>query len=498
MLAQVTVREVLEAIGEIYKSFDVRTLAIEVDGRLRNLTTVVEFSRYTRDVLKCNSDSRLGSDHIRNGPIFLVRSFHNIDEWPSVVEMFGAGGIVVDGISITLFGSPDLDSLSSRIGTSDYVTKNRSSEAIFEATFSPKMATVQIGENVSLLRSITAIWHGNGVVLQMSQSGFSHSIEFLQSRFGFQSGVHPDPGAVHVVIPIPAAVHDCRWDPEKRELRAYALIDPELVDDVWIRGQMVFQNPGRVQEVKFGKFYTDDNPFKNPDMVYAQAEWDWGVPCDHAELRLVHNRLGIISSTEISPQQLLSKSYANPFFAVLKRFCPVERIQEMLANPQVEKDDASKPQRVYEQYVQRLLSTCGFVVIALGPQEHLYVNGANPKVRQGSLDILAFHSERRLVLLVSCKMKAPDEGAYSNLVSLRAALASEIGAEAGVNVGLVIFTTAKDVAPDPRYEAGDYYIAVINQVTVQAIIEELDNPEHPTLFRILDHPQLPADFALPS
>ena len=498
MSAQVTVREVLEAIGEIYKSFDVRTLAVEVDGRLRNLATVVEFSRYTRDVLKCNSDSRLGSDHIRRGPVFLVRSFHNIDEWPSIVEMFGAGGIVVDGISITLFGSPNLDSLSSRIGTSDYVAKNRSSEAIFEATFSPKTTIVQIGENVSLLRSLTAIWHGNDVVLQMSQSGFSHSIEFLQSRFGFQSGVHPDPGAVHVVIPIPAAVHDCRWDPGKRELRAYALIDPELVDDVWIRGQMVFQDLGRLQEVKFGKFYPDDNPFKNPDMVYAQAEWDWVVPCDRAELRLVHNRLGIISSTSFSRFQLLPDSYANPLFAIVSRFCPRDRIRAMLTKPEVEKNDAPKVQRTYEQYVQWLLSMCGFIAITLGSHEYLHFDTSNSKVRKGSLDILAFHPGRRLVLLVSCTMNAPNEGDYSNLVDLRAALISDVGPQAGVDVDLVVFTAAEDVAPDPRYGAGDYYIAVINQATVRVIVEELENPDHPTLFRILDPPQLLADSDLPS
>ena len=64
----------------------------------------------------------------------------------------------------------------------------------------------------------------------------------------------------------------------------------------------------------------------------------------------------------------------------------------------------------FEQHVAWVLGCYGFATIVLGTHEDLVAE--ETKVKRGSLDLLAYHPIRKLVLLGGCTLNVPKEQDY--------------------------------------------------------------------------------------
>jgi hypothetical protein len=65
-------------------------------------------------------------------------------------------------------------------------------------------------------------------------------------------------------------------------------------------------------------------------------------------------------------------------------------------------------------------------------------------VERGSLDLLAFHESKRVLILGSCKINAPKESDYDNLVNMRALLLQGFEGADSFQTYMMVFTAAAE------------------------------------------------------
>lgn len=111
------------------------------------------------------------------------------------------------------------------------------------------------------------------------------------------------------------------------------------------------------------------------------------------------------------------KNAVEPFSKTLLRFCPLEKLEQHLLNPEQCTEKPKKtPDKIFERAVSWLLSLAGFSVISLGKQ---YEKLTEPtKYEIGSVDIIAYR-ENKYLLLVDCDTKIPDDKKIGSLLSMK-------------------------------------------------------------------------------
>lgn len=78
----------------------------------------------------------------------------------------------------------------------------------------------------------------------------------------------------------------------------------------------------------------------------------------------------------------------------------------------------------------------------LGPHEYLRDPGT--RLERGSLDLIAFHEAKRVLVLGACKTNAPKESDYDNLVNMRRLLIDDLESAESFETHMVIFTAAAE------------------------------------------------------
>lgn len=106
----------------------------------------------------------------------------------------------------------------------------------------------------------------------------------------------------------------------------------------------------------------------------------------------------------------------------------------------------------------------------LGPQECLRDPGG--KLERASLDLLAFHDTKRVLILGSCKINAPKESDYDNLANVRALLLADLEDADSFETHMVIFTAARETRLSKDLEtSGSATPRVIHVFNVQRLTD---------------------------
>ena len=104
-----------------------------------------------------------------------------------------------------------------------------------------------------------------------------------------------------------------------------------------------------------------------------------------------------------------------------------------------------------------------------------------------SLDVLAFNDARRVLILGSCTMSAPNESDYNNLVNLRSHLLSNKRKPSTFTTHLVIFTAAADCPSSRQLDEHGYdRIDIFNAPSLRDAVGALERMEHNWLFERLN------------
>lgn len=191
---------------------------------------------------------------------------------------------------------------------------------------------------------------------------------------------------------------------------------------------------------------------------------------DRVDVELIHKRLGRLYSRRFHLRELLRVEERNPLFATLTRFCSPSQLKDLLERP----DIAKTPQnvsfkgggRIYEISVQWLLTMLGFEAVWL----HGFETLRTPEYDYGSIDCLAYHEERKVLLLVNATTAPPNQHELNRQRELQLLLKREVFNKAKIRLLSVVFSaTSKSVAVDRFY--GDSTVRIIYREDIAEILQ---------------------------
>jgi hypothetical protein len=176
----------------------------------------------------------------------------------------------------------------------------------------------------------------------------------------------------------------------------------------------------------------------------GQLELNTGVE-DYVEIELIDKSIGLLYRQDISPVKSLRTEERNPLFTALTRFCSWEQVKDLLERPDVTQAPKNVEQislknkgKLYEVSIQWLLSNLGFRAIWL----HGYEKMKAGKYDYGSIDCLAYHELRNVLLLVNCTTGPPDPHEINRQMELQRLLSEETFHNASVRLYSVVFTAS--------------------------------------------------------
>ena len=479
MSTQITLHELLQVTQCTYESVELRTIAANINGLTHNLVTLIQFSTEPNDSGAAFTPSG-GRSLVPDGPLWFGQVRAPITQWQEIASQSTSGELEVGEHRVALGAAIGLNAFTGQVmDGGGYVASTF-------PTFQGALESVE--RNTELGRTVECMAYNPETMKQLSRSGFRNFSEFTRDYLGTSDRELSGASKVVIVAPVPLIIEHVEVLPTEQKIRAHVRLHPKLTDSTRMIGEIEvaggFNWSRHKDTVTFGPWTAIE-----PGRVYADALLSELDPQDFIGLSLVHDRIGIVHNSRFSLKQATPAAYLNPMFEVFKRFCSAADLSLMLTEPgnfvQKVQKDVSRPQRSFEQYVQWLLSCFGFAAVQLGAKEYLYGENGAPgsKMRIGSLDLLAFHAERKLLLLGSCTANPPKEEDYANLLNLRAALMGDLGTAAGIEVALVIFTMAERCLPSNRYSAQDA-IAVFDKPRLSQIVEQLNCRNEEALFTL--------------
>lgn len=165
-------------------------------------------------------------------------------------------------------------------------------------------------------------------------------------------------------------------------------------------------------------------------------------PDDYVDVELTYKELGRLCFQSIRPIELLQVEERNPLLCALTFFCPFDTVKDLLERPhvtQAPKNISLKNKgNLYEVSVQWLLAGLGFRAIWL----HGYESMKAEKYDYGSIDCLAYHEFKNILLLVNCTTGPPDPHEINRQMELQSRVHAQAFENTTVRLYSVLFTAS--------------------------------------------------------
>lgn len=479
MSTQTSLPELLSVLRDTYRCIDIRTIGAELDGVVYNVVTSIRFS-----VSPCSHCEQDVKHRLRTYGVLvegLLRfGSHSLQirDLGTLQEQLRSGELNTREVDAKLGASISFDRFASTISDHPGYLANESHFPALQASIASFPLDIV---STDLGRRVQYACNAPEVQKQLSRSGFHGFRELAANYLGAANSDINGPSMIVVVAPVPARVTHVEVDPASKVLRVHIQRNRRLSKALRIRGEIANGQWQKNKPLTFGPVQS-----RKRESAAASAPFELDSLNDHVQLRLVHNRLGIVSTPTFPIRSSTPATYVNPFFEALKRFCSAEELRSLCTQPKTLPNlgkGKEMPQRLFEQHIQWLLSCFGFAAIQLGSKESLSeideIRGV--KMARGSLDLLAYNEERRLLLLGSCKLNPPPDKDFNNLVNVKAALAKSLPQSSGINIALGIFTAADHCLAHAGYR-GENFVAVFDNRAVLSLIDALESGDKESLF----------------
>jgi hypothetical protein len=298
----------------------------------------------------------------------------------------------------------------------------------------------------------------------VSKLGYSGTLDAMAGLLGIKIGQGTPGFDVFVAVPVVAKITDAAIFPRDGIVEATGVCHPSLGSF-----RMFGSSYGSTGEPRERiAFQVEDS--KSSDTLRrftSRGRVPMSKIYDHLEVKLVHDDLGEVYSHTWRTRDLIPEQYANPLYFLLTKFCPPDRLHSLVVRPHSVPPQKTKPQKEFEQHVAWVLGCYGFATIVLGTHEDLVAE--ETKVKRGSLDLLAYHPIRKLVLLGGCTLNVPKEQDYSQLVSVRAMLLEDWNRDLPFSCDVVMFTAAPSCPARSNPTILDSFISLPSDGDVRVI-----------------------------
>jgi hypothetical protein len=473
MSARLSLNDILGSVSTTYKSVDIRTISVNVSSKWYNLVTVVRFSDagvddFTQRIQEeWSKHESVDSDELKIG-----RTSLPIAQLDSMVHAFEEGTLSFYGYPVTLERSVKLRESMGYITRSGNFVDSEWPSFEGNESWSPDNTNQQLIATAQKLRYFA---HDQNLWRHIETRGYTSFKDvmhvFLDSRAGAEPSYCSD---VFVSAPVFARIQSASIEPAGEKLTVPFRAHPALVSSMRIHGAAVDRH-NKSERLSFAVQAEIEEGEWKAEASYRSRDTEGRI-----DARIVHEKLGEIYSYGWTVRELVPRHELSPLWHVLRRFCSPDKLEKLLREPASLPDDQGKPQRLFEQHVAWLLACYSFATIVLGGHEHLYQPGT--KIRRGSLDVVAFHSGSRILLLASCTLNPPKEEDYSNLLNLRALLLEEIEGDVTFTTSMAIFTAAAACGSPKAFSTDEIFahpdsVNVFDAPSMQAAVRGLEQKE---------------------
>lgn len=163
-------------------------------------------------------------------------------------------------------------------------------------------------------------------------------------------------------------------------------------------------------------------------------------PDDIFSCTLSHRLVPVLDEIGGYLRNFLPIPYLNPLLVCLRQFWNMNAFSERLERAR-EKDSAKRhhnPQHVFQEAVAHMLTLAGFQTINLGEEEVIRASGT--KVERATLDILAYYSGSKIMILGACTLTPPRTDDIRGVLETMAILRGNFPADAQVHFVPMIFS----------------------------------------------------------
>lgn len=431
MSSRLTLAHLLADLGQTYHSIDVRSAVYRIEGKWYNLITIIRF--FECSDAECEEKTSALWQQLRgihHEQLKLLRVTFPYGDRQLLFDQFKSATWKLDDINIQLGRSVDLladTGYIQRPGFGDplctwphlEIQGNRSEWKLDDKT----TQSIRAAENDDYLRRY------------VSTRGYDSVSETIALFLGLRKNNHSSfASEIYMWAPILANITTPRWNSDQCVTLTYQA-HPLVKTQFWL-------------SAKISEEQQEQRGLRLSSAIPGETEWDMEAKTDpitktaRIDTSLVHENLGIITGDAFFVKDLLPVKNVNPMWSLLQRFCSVDDFEKLLATPGAAQDSENRPQRLFESRISWLLAAYGFTCFVLGPHECLRDPGT--RVERGSLDLLAFHEDKRVLILGSCKINAPKESDYDNLVNVRSLLLQDFAGADSFQTYMVVFTAAAE------------------------------------------------------
>lgn len=423
------VEEVLNVVGEALSSIDIRIVSVLIDDKWRNVVTAVRLSADTAEAVTNQLQKVIAHHELVHTPVFRIDSeVFPFTEWSSLMSALQQGKLPSSEVEIEL---------DRPIKCSELVGNVQLAYSILRPL--PQWPTLEASGNAISTpdpsRNPHNKIHSEHIQRAVSRLGYSSALDAIATLLGLNIGQTVPSFDVFVAVPILAKIRNVAISLNNDEIEATIDCDPRL-SGIKVFGSLYGTSGEGRQRISFVPDRESNQLGKRGFL--SKAHVTNAVAREYLELKLVHDQLGEVFSHAWPTRDLIPEQFANPLYSVLKEFCPSGTLQGLLSRPHQIRPHKTKPQNEFEQHVAWILGCFGFSTIVLGAHEHWVAKES--RVSRGSVDLLAYHPNRRLLLLGACTLNVPKQEDYAQLVSMRAMLLDNWCGDVPFTCDVVMFT----------------------------------------------------------
>jgi hypothetical protein len=181
----------------------------------------------------------------------------------------------------------------------------------------------------------------------------------------------------------------------------------------------------------------------------------------------------------------MPRAEKNPLLECLKQFWDVSQLYQQIERPYTTsvKSYQERPQDAFQKSVARLLSLAGFQAIDLERQDKL--RDSETKVERATVDILAYHEKRKILLLGACTIRPPKAEDFDKLLHVQAILGRLFSRESPVRLIPVLCSGQENASPF-KGEAHAQGLRMLNAGELAILRKLIESGEEDRFYQFLE------------
>ena len=445
MAVRMTLREFLDRVEGIYKSIDLRVVAVRTNDTWQNALTVVRFSY--KEVKELEEqlqelEAKWGEVQTENFRIQLQAVI--FDALQFLCEQFNEGKLFFFRDGDVQFGrSIDLLSVEGIFRDYDYgYAKGEADPYPFLEAFVGEHSPLLKDERLQSEVKSQTLCDLYPLVRDLLEVNFSRDtpFDFVVAAPFYARIEHRDFGEQSCKIRI-------KFHKDIKALAVTAIVRRGDRDDTPLRdkARCTISLEQSEELGEYMRLWTRETELLN------------ATPADYLWVDLIQAKPTALDIEKSSfPMQISrflesKKPAKNPLLAAFRQFCNLDELEEYLTKPTQAKPfkkGRGDPDGTFEQGVVWLLGLCGFDTVWLGQTKHEVMK--EERTTRFGVDILAYNKVEKTVVLVGCTIGVPKSEDVDNLKSVRKVLLDEVFKDVQIAVKPLVFSAAPELGNKER------------------------------------------------